>query len=105
MHERAFYKTRHIYPFIIHLPRYYNSYPAIIGDKIYIQGNILYGVKEDNMVSGTYPAWKLSDHRINLTLYSLDRVVEGEIEELVTALREHDIELRLASQLEDKASG
>jgi peptide chain release factor 1 len=38
---------------------------------------------------------RLTDHRINLTIYSLDRVIEGEIADLINALDEHDNGLRL----------
>ena len=41
------------------------------------------------------PQNRLPDHRINLTLYSLDRAMEGELAELFDALRQHDVELRL----------
>ena len=44
-----------------------------------------------------FPQNRLTDHRINLTLYTLDRIVEGEIGELIQALRDHDTELRLAA--------
>jgi len=33
-----------------------------------------------------YPQGRITDHRINLTLYKLDRVLEGEIEELIEEL-------------------
>jgi peptide chain release factor 1 len=29
----------------------------------------------------------LTDHRINLTLYNLDRVVEGDLEEIIQSLQ------------------
>ncbi len=36
-----------------------------------------------------YPQNRITDHRIGLTLYKLDKVVEGDLEELVQALRTH----------------
>jgi peptide chain release factor 1 len=36
----------------------------------------------------------VTDHRINLTLYSLDRVVEGELDPLLDALHAYDMEAR-----------
>ena len=33
-----------------------------------------------------FPQGRVTDHRINLTLYKLDRVIEGEMDELVDAL-------------------
>jgi peptide chain release factor 1 len=46
-----------------------------------------------------FPQNRLTDHRINLTLYSLDRIMEGDIAALLSALREHDTELRVKEQL------
>lgn len=37
-----------------------------------------------------YPQSRLTDHRINLTLYNLDDIMKGEIEEVVEALRVQD---------------
>ena len=34
-----------------------------------------------------YPQNRVTDHRINLTLYSLDKIVEGDIEEILQALQ------------------
>lgn len=60
------------------------------------------GDRSERIRTYNFPQNRLTDHRINLTLYSLDRVIEGEIDELVAALREHDIQLRLARELEKK---
>ncbi len=38
----------------------------------------------------------MTDHRINLTLYSLDKVMQGEIREVIEALIAHDQAERLA---------
>lgn len=37
-----------------------------------------------------YPQGRLTDHRINLTLYNLDSIMKGEIEEVIKALRVQD---------------
>jgi peptide chain release factor 1 len=37
----------------------------------------------------------VTDHRIKLSLYSLDRVLEGDLAELTDALQASDIEQRL----------
>lgn len=37
-----------------------------------------------------YPQSRLTDHRINLTLYNLDDIMKGEIEEVIEALRVQD---------------
>jgi peptide chain release factor 1 len=34
-----------------------------------------------------YPQNRVTDHRINLTLYNLDAVINGEIDELITKLQ------------------
>jgi peptide chain release factor 1 len=34
----------------------------------------------------SFPQGRLTDHRINLTLYKLDRVMMGELDEVVSAL-------------------
>jgi peptide chain release factor 1 len=38
----------------------------------------------------------VTDHRIGLTLYNLDRFMEGEIEEMLATLQAADMEDRLA---------
>ena len=45
---------------------------------------------------------RLTDHRIGLTLYSLDRIVDGELGEVLAALREHDLDERLKAALDGK---
>jgi peptide chain release factor 1 len=47
----------------------------------------------------------MTDHRIDLTLYSLDRIIDGEMKPLLDALAEHDLEDRLAQALRDGAAG
>ena len=37
----------------------------------------------------------MTDHRISLTLYSLDRIIDGEISELLSALRKNDLDERV----------
>ena len=47
-----------------------------------------------------FPQGRVTDHRINLTLYKLDDVMNGNLDELVRALnQEHQAE-ELASQVE-----
>ncbi len=53
------------------------------------------GDRSQRIRSYNFPQNRLTDHRINLTLYSLDRVMEGDLAELLDALRQHDVELRL----------
>ncbi len=45
------------------------------------------GDRSDKIRTYNYPQNRMTDHRINLTLYSLDRVVEGQLDEVIEALR------------------
>ena len=54
------------------------------------------GDRSQRIRTYNFPQNRLTDHRVNLTLYSLDRVMEGDLGALMDALREHDLELRLA---------
>ncbi|MFH0881703.1 MAG: peptide chain release factor 1 [bacterium] len=42
-----------------------------------------------------FPQGRITDHRINLTLYRLHEVLDGDLEEMIEALRLHDAEDRL----------
>ena len=53
------------------------------------------GDRSDRIRTYNFPQNRVTDHRINLTLYNLDRVIEGDLEPLVGALYERDIEDRL----------
>jgi len=57
------------------------------------------GDRSERVRTYNFPQNRLTDHRINLTLYSLDRIMEGDIAELLDALREHDVELRLQEEV------
>ncbi len=59
------------------------------------------GDRSEKIRTYNYPQNRLTDHRINLTLYKLDRVMEGSLDEILTALYEHDIALRIESQMND----
>jgi peptide chain release factor 1 len=59
------------------------------------RGLIGSGDRSERIRTYNFPQNRLTDHRINMTLYSLDRVMEGDIEEVLTALRAQDIDLRL----------
>ena len=45
------------------------------------------GDRSDKIRTYNYPQNRVTDHRINLTLYSLDKVIEGSIGELIEALQ------------------
>ena len=56
------------------------------------------GDRSERIRTYNFPQGRVTDHRINLTLYKLSQVLEGELDEIVMALRtEHQAEL-LASQ-------
>jgi peptide chain release factor 1 len=48
------------------------------------------GDRSDKIRTYNYPQNRVTDHRINLTLYNLDRIVEGELEEIITALQREE---------------
>jgi len=58
------------------------------------------GDRSEKIRTYNFPQNRLTDHRINLTLYKLDRVMEGMLDEIITALYEHDVELRMQKQAE-----
>ena len=45
-----------------------------------------------------YPQGRVTDHRINLTLYKLEQVMAGEIDELITGLKQADLEEKIARE-------
>ncbi|HXG51208.1 MAG TPA: peptide chain release factor 1 [candidate division Zixibacteria bacterium] len=47
------------------------------------------GDRSERIRTYNFPQGRVTDHRINLTLYKLDRVMEGEIDELVDGLITH----------------
>jgi peptide chain release factor 1 len=55
------------------------------------------GDRSDKIRTYNYPQNRVTDHRIGLTLYNLASFMEGDIGEMVQALRTHDESDRLAS--------
>jgi peptide chain release factor 1 len=47
------------------------------------------GDRSERIRTYNFPQGRLTDHRINLTLYKLDRVMEGELDDVVQALMTH----------------
>lgn len=45
------------------------------------------GDRSDKIRTYNYPQNRVTDHRINLTLYSLDKIIEGQIGEIIEALQ------------------
>jgi len=44
------------------------------------------GDRSERIRTYNFPQGRLTDHRINLTLYKLDRVMMGELDEVINAL-------------------
>ncbi len=53
------------------------------------------GDRSERIRTYNFPQNRLTDHRINLTLYSLDRVIEGDLDNLLKALRRADMQKRM----------
>ena len=53
------------------------------------------GGREEKVRTYNYPQNRVTDHRIGMTLYNLDRFVEGDIDEMVAALQTADMQERL----------
>ena len=60
------------------------------------------GDRSEKIRTYNFPQNRLSDHRIGLTLYSLDRLIEGELEPLMEALKSSDLDDRIKFSLEKK---
>ena len=57
------------------------------------------GDRSERIRTYNFPQNRLTDHRIDLTLYSLDRIIEGELDPVLNALQSHDLDERLAGAL------
>ena len=59
------------------------------------RGQIGTGGREEKIRTYNFPQNRVTDHRIGLTLYSLDRVMEGDLGELINGLQAADMAERL----------
>ena len=59
------------------------------------RGQIGTGGREEKIRTYNFPQNRLTDHRIGLTLYNLDRVIDGDLAEMITALQAADVAERL----------
>lgn len=59
------------------------------------------GDRSQKIRTYNYPQNRVTDHRINFTSHNLTAVMDGDLDELLGALREHDVSQRLAEELED----
>lgn len=53
------------------------------------------GDRSEKIRTYNFPQNRMTDHRIGLTLYALDRIIDGDLTELLAALRENDLDERL----------
>ena len=56
------------------------------------------GDRSERIRTYNFPQGRVSDHRINLTLYKIDRVMEGDLDEFVDKLTAEDQAARLAAE-------
>src|SRR5690349_10417893 len=59
------------------------------------RGQIGTGGREEKVRTYNFPQNRLTDHRIGLTLYNLDRVIDGDLDDLIKALQAADVAERL----------
>jgi peptide chain release factor 1 len=57
------------------------------------------GDRSEKIRTYNFPQNRLTDHRINFTIYTLNRFMEGEIDGLIKTLQSHDIELRIRKEM------
>ncbi|KAF5295605.1 hypothetical protein FQA39_LY12778 [Lamprigera yunnana] len=57
------------------------------------------GARSEKIRTYNYPQNRVTDHRVGLTLNKLDQVMEGNIEELITALTNEENRLRVSKQI------
>jgi peptide chain release factor 1 len=56
------------------------------------------GDRSERIRTYNFPQGRMTDHRINLTLYALDRIMAGDLTEIIDALTAHDQAARLAAE-------
>lgn len=56
------------------------------------------GDRSDKIRTYNYPQNRVTDHRINLTLYNLDKIVEGDLEPVIEALQMHETSEKLKGE-------
>lgn len=67
-------------------------------DRMTLRGS---GDRSEKIRTYNFPQNRLTDHRIGLTLYSLDRIIEGEMGPVLDALRENDLNERVRHACSD----
>src|SRR3989442_744872 len=61
------------------------------------------GGREEKIRTYNFPQNRLTDHRIGLTLYNLDRVINGDLDEMIKTLQAADVAERLGGAVEGAA--
>jgi peptide chain release factor 1 len=61
------------------------------------------GDRSERIRTYNYPQGRVTDHRINLTLYKIDRIMDGELDELIGALQA-EYQADQLSQLAEEAA-
>lgn len=56
------------------------------------------GDRSEKIRTYNFPDRRVTDHRINFTLYKIEQILEGDLEELITALLKAERELKLNSR-------
>jgi peptide chain release factor 1 len=63
------------------------------------------GDRSERIRTYNFPQNRLTDHRINFTVYNLDRVMEGNLQPLLDALGRHDADLKLEKVIGSLGAG
>ena len=56
------------------------------------------GDRSEKIRTYNYPQNRVTDHRINFSIMSLDRVMDGDLEPIIEALQTEDLKLKLAGE-------
>ena len=56
------------------------------------------GERSEKIRTYNYPQNRITDHRINFTIQKLDRVMEGELDEILDALIHYDQEMKMLGE-------
>ena len=60
------------------------------------RGQVGSGDRSERIRTYNYPERRITDHRVNLTLHKLEKVMDGDLDEIIDALSAHDQAERLA---------
>ena len=61
------------------------------------------GDRSERIRTYNFPQGRVTDHRINLTLYKIDRIMDGELDELIAALQAEHTQEQLSALAEEAA--